>query len=72
MPTFSPQLTTMLAKRPSHDWQITDGSHVHGLYTYREGKSFCAQRFLHDIDAKDILILCCLALESSKYEQRST
>jgi hypothetical protein len=35
-------------------------------------KVYCAQRCLHDIDPKDILILRCLALGSSKYEQRST
>jgi hypothetical protein len=35
-------------------------------------KVYCAQRCLHDVDAKDILILCCLALGSLNYEQRST
>jgi hypothetical protein len=35
-------------------------------------KVYCAQRCRHDIDPKDILILRCLALGSSKYEQQST
>jgi hypothetical protein len=32
----------------------------------------CRERCLHDIDAKDILIIRCLALGSSNYENRTT
>jgi hypothetical protein len=35
-------------------------------------KVLCSQRCLHDIQAKDILILQCLSLESPKYERRLT
>jgi hypothetical protein len=35
-------------------------------------KNLCRERCLHDIDAKDILIIRCMALGSSNYENKTT